>query len=191
MINTLAALLAALTAGTIILMVMETAPIRPRVKSLIAALADPLEVVRHTSAPRRRAHWRNIVIHATGPEGAGIADRCHFVVDAAPGPDGVRFRATDLWKYQQHSRHVTGPNVGFNGTSVGVCLVGDFSRGPVDMTAPQLQDLAALVRSLQFEFRVSPGHVYLLRDLDSRTLSPGRAFPVREFYAHLLKPAPH
>ena len=185
MINTLVGLLAALTVGTIILMVLETDPVVPKVRSLIAASDDdPMQIVRQTDKPLRSGKWENVVVHATGNEGASIARLCHFVI--APGDgDDFKVESTTLWRAQAHSLHVLGPNEHLSESSIAVCLVGDFTanRPP----EKQLRQLLALVRSLQFDFRIAKGHVYLYRDLDTGTFSPGRAFPESTFTARLLR----
>ena len=184
MINTLVALLASLTVGTIVLMALETAPILPAVTSLIAASdTDPMKLVRDTDQPLRE--WKAIVVHSTGSEGPGIARLCHFIVE--PGDDeSVKIIATDLWRRQGHSIHVLGPNTKMSETSISVCLTGDFTtRRPSD---DQFRELMALVRSLQFYFKIERGHVYLYRDLDASTFSPGRAFLDSTFTARLLRP---
>ena len=187
MIRTFVALLATLTVGTVALMLIEIDPIRPKVSSLIAATPatyDPLE----TDAPLQRLKWRNMVVHATGVEGARAAEKCHFVIERSPGdhPDSAgRIRATDAWKRQVDCDHVAGPNHRFNDSSIAICLVGDFrARGP---SSGQLHDLTSLVQQLQFAFQISRGHVYLYRDLDPRSQSPGTAFPAAQFDARLLR----
>ena len=190
MINTLVGLLIALTIGTIALMMMETAPIRPVVQSLIATIEpgqDPTELlIRQTDIPLQPT-WRNIVIHAVPPEDAQVADRCHFII--APGTDGgaIQTRATRLWKRQGYGRHIVGPNDSFNENSIAICLVGSASGSDGPWSGQQLRDLLSLVRSLQFQFQISRPHVYLHRDLDTRSRSPGPAFPAHPFYTSLLR----
>ena len=185
MINTLVGLLASLTVGTIILMVMETDPVVPKVRSLIAASDDdPMRIIRGTDAPLRSDKWDSIVVHATGCEGAEITRLCHFII--APGSGGgFEVESTALWRRQDHSLHILGANSHLSQSSIAVCLVGDYTaRRPPDR---QLRQLMALVRSLQFDFRIAKGHVYLYRDLDEGTFSPGRAFSGRSFTARLLR----
>ncbi len=194
MINTLAALLVALTLGTVALMVMETDPVRPEVTNLVnltattditATRINPLDIIRtiDDGIAHQPMKWRDIVIHATGAEGESIADKCHFIIDHSGGDTTVR--ATDLWRRQEHSRHITGPNSGFNDTSIAVCIVGDFSR-----SAPpggQFHNLVELSRALQSDFQISSGHVYLQSDLTAGSQSPGAAFPTQRLYNLLLR----
>ena len=74
----------------------------------------------------------------------------------------------------------------FNADSVGVCLAGDFSRRPP--SPEQFELLVLLVLAVQLACNIPADHVYLHSDLDKRTDSPGRAFPVRQFAARLLRP---
>lgn len=188
MINTLVGLLAALTVGTIILMLLEVDPVKPKVRSLIATSDDdPMQIVRDTTMPLRSGKWENVVVHATGSEGAEIARLCHFIIAPRSDGDGFEVQSTELWRMQAHSLHVLGPNEHLSESSIALCLVGDFTATrPPDK---QLRQLMALVRSLQFDFRIAKGHVYLYRDLDTGTFSPGRAFPESTFTARLLRTA--
>ena len=190
MVNTLAALVAAMTVGTVALMLLETAPIRPEVINLIAANDLPEVPIHQTNVPLQPMKWRNIVIHATGSEGGAIVDNCHFVVEQAPLASprrATRVRVTELWKRQEHRAHITGFNSSFNENSIALCIVGDFStRGP---TSGQFREMIYLVRQLQLAFQITPGRVYLHRDLVGRSESPGRAFPSEQFNASLLRPS--
>jgi len=186
MINTLAALLAALTVGAIILMALETDPIQLSYESLMATYkTDPLlPLVRDTDEPL--GSWKNIVVHSTGSEGQIAKRMCHFII--APGGDGkaLEITATALWRRQEYSMHILGPNSHISNTSISVCIDGDFTtRRPTD---DEFGRLMVLVWSLQHYFKIEPGHVYLYRDLDASTFSPGRAFPDSTFTARLLRP---
>ena len=186
MINTLVALLAALTLGTIVLLLIEIDPILPKVRSLIAASAeDPMQIVRQADVPLRKSKWENVVIHATGCEGAEISRLCHFIISPRRDGDDFVIESTALWRRQGHSLHILGPNGHLSESSISVCMVGDYTtRRPPE---GQFRQLLALVRSLQFDFRIAKGHVYLYRDLDVGTLSPGRAFSGESFTARLLR----
>lgn len=188
MINTLAALLGALTVGTILLMVMETAPIRPDITSLIASSAtanDPVEIIRQTDIPIQMIKWRNIVIHSASAQERSIIDKCHFVIEPDASQHSGRIRATKLWKRQDHRYYIARPNSGFCENSIAVCIIGDFNR--VSPSSKQMSDALSLVQALQFEFQISRGHVYLHRNLDSTSRSPGRNFPADWFNGQLLR----
>jgi hypothetical protein len=144
----------------------------------------PLGVEFETDVPLNARMWRHVVIHSTGAEGADIARRAHFVVDA----DGTQpVRATDLWKAQRPANHVSSAAHNYNADSISIALQGDFSRqGP---SKRQLRELARLVRSLQRTCNIDTSKVYLYRpDLSSGPRSPGKAFPARQFTSMLNKP---
>lgn len=188
MINTLATLLAALTVGTIILMVMETPPIRPEVRDLIAAgptTDNPLDIIRLSDTPIRTDTWRNIVVTAGSSPAVPQAANSHFIIDARSNGTAA-IRATSLWKNQARSRFLTGANATFSDTVIAVCLIGDFSTSG-RLAESQLRDLTALVRALQLEFGVSPGHVYLHSDIVAYSPLPGRGFPADQFNSSLLR----
>ena len=188
-VKTLVALCVAMFLGASVLILMETAPIRPASGDL-AAVGGHGEVsaalVARTDLPLQRIKWRNIVIHSTAPgEQQDIASRCHFVIDSDE-TGGPGARATMLWDRQAEGYHVAGVSWrDFNTDSVGVCLVGDFSRRRP--SSRQIELLVELVRAIQRACNIPADHVYLHSDLDRRTDSPGAAFPVREFTARLLR----
>ena len=189
MINTMVALLVALTLGTLALIFLETDPIRPQVDSLMAGSRsqkadDPAALVRDTEVQVQPMQWLNIVVHATGAEGAAAASRCHFLLEADSSP-APHVRVTDLWRRQQAARHLPRTSLAFNDASIAICLAGDFSgRPPSD---GQFRRLIDLVRSLQKICHIPPSQVYLYRDLDVRNDSPGQAFPARRFNDSLLR----
>ena len=178
-----------MTVGTFALMVLETAPIRPSATDLAAVELSPrgpgAEVFR-TEVPVQAIKWRNIVVHASVADRREMARRYHFLIgpDTAGAPDAVR--ATSLWKHQAEGYHVYIPGYDYNADSIGICLVGDFSRsGP---SGVQFRALVSLVQTLQRACGISADHVYLHSDLDAVSRSPGEAFPVEAFTARLLRP---
>ena len=84
---------------------------------------------------------------------------------------------------QEPGQHVEGV---WKNSSVGVCLIGDFSRTPPK--AGQFELLVQLVNALQETCRVPADHVYLLSDIDPRSPSPGAAFPAAKLSRRLLRP---
>jgi len=175
-----------MTAGAYLLMLMESAPIRPPARSLAALAASGAgagKVVADTDVPLQPAKWRNIIVHAHEGEPAETSRRMHFVI--RPGSSGTLVvEGTDLWKRQADGHHVYVPWRDFNADSIGICLIGRFSRRPP--TDEQFQLLIDLVRTLQSTFRIPGDQVYLHSDLDGRSVSPGRAFPARTFTESLL-----
>ena len=187
--KTLGALVVAMTLGSITLILMETAPIRPPVTNL-SAVATPTDesaqAVWRTDEPIKIAKWRNIVVH-TSAEPLDVDFDCHFVVDRTARPDGGLIRATTLWNRQLVGNHIFNTGYDWNADSIAILVVGNFSR-----TAPgaeQTQALTRLVRSLQQTCGIPAERVYLARDIDPRCGSPGPAFPAGQFNASLVRPA--
>jgi len=186
--KTLGALVVAMTVGSGALILMETAPIRPPVTRL-SAVSTPTdefsEAISSTDELIKVAKWRNLVIHTTA-EGLDPYRDCHFVIEPTNGGDGTCIRPTALWNRQANGSHVSAPGHDWNLDSIGICLVGDFSTAAP--TQRQLQALVGLVRSLQQTCGITAERVYLARDIDPRTGSPGAAFPATSFNASLLRP---
>jgi len=184
-IKTLTALLAAMTVGVFTLMLMETEPYQPVVSlAAVGAGSPPAAVISDTEAPIQANRWRNIVVHATGAEGIGIIEQCHFVL-TSDGSGRTVLASTALWRAQQTGRQTRHLGEQFNAASVGVCIVGDFSTDPP--TAEQFNELITLVKCLQKSFRIGYDRVYLLGDIDPPSRSPGDAFPARAFEQHLIR----
>ena len=189
-IRTLTALLVMMTLGAVMLMLMESRPPRPSPGSLAAVTPSGHSaeaVVFDTEVPHQPLKWRNIVVHASGAGRDGIAQRTHFVVDPpASDADGAVI-ATDLWKRQAEGHHVYVPWRDFNADSIGICLTGEFSSRPP--SPAQIKALVSLVQTLQYTFSIPADRVYLHSDLDSRSGSPGDAFPAEAFTERLLQAA--
>ena len=189
MIKTLVALIAAMTVGTLALVLMETAPVHPTVIHLSAVVSpadDSSDVISHTDAAIRPGRWRSIVVH-TAAEGLDADGECHFIVERQPAEDGRFVRATGLWNRQGEGNHVFAAGYNWNADSIGIYLADDFNQaGP---SARQFKAIMSLVRSLQQTCGITADRVYLNRDIDPRSLSPGAAFPAETFNANLLKPS--
>jgi len=183
-IKTLVALLASMTIGAFVLMALETAPVAPRAE-LLAALAAPgdgvSQVVHDTAVPLQSVKWRTVVVHSSA-EGNGIVRQCHFVVSKQG-----QVSCTDLWRRQVSGRHIRVPGRDFNADSIAVCLVGDFSSSDEPISQSQFNGLVSLTLALQRAFRIPAARVYLRRDLDAYSDSPGKAFPANAFDARLVR----
>ena len=187
-VKTLTALFFAMTGGALVLMLMDVEPIQPPGTHLTAVAANEdaqLPVISQTDVPLRK--WRSIVVH-TSAEGRAVVANCHFVVDdgSAGGEAGaLGVSSTAHWAQQRASAHVPGRGSDWNTESIGVCLMGEFSRRrPSDV---QWQALMKLVTDLQQQFGIPSSRVYLYRDIGGRGDSPGRAFPAAEFNEQLLR----
>jgi N-acetyl-anhydromuramyl-L-alanine amidase AmpD len=91
----------------------------------------------------------------------------HFVILA----DGTVQEGRPPWMPGAHAQ-------GHN-DMLGVCLVGDFSKGRQPTTA-QLDAAVALVRKLCRRYHLSPEQIHRHGDLNS-TLCPGESFPWEDF----------
>lgn len=175
----------AMTVGAIALMVLETEPVRPTAHPLEVVGPPPAgagKVVYDTRVPLQAILWRNVVIHASPARSDRLARGCHFVIDPASSGD-ARIAATEYWRSQRAGTHIGRP---WQDSSIGICLIGDFSRRPP--TRRQFDALVELVHLLQGTCNISADHVYLHSDLVARSASPGPAFPAEELSARLLRP---
>ncbi len=183
-VTTLGLLLAAMTAGAFVLLLMETAPIRPEAEPLAAYGTETETPVSYAvsalNVPLNRAKWRSIVVH-TDSEAADIADRCHFTIGT--DADGfVVITATQFWNDQRAADHVQTSDADFNNDSIGICIMADTND---DLPAGVFETLVDLTLCLQKRCRVRSARVYLQRDLDPGSYSPGDRFPEAAF-THLL-----
>jgi N-acetylmuramoyl-L-alanine amidase len=144
--------------------------------------------------------WQFIVIHhsATSVGSAEMFDASHrargmvnglaydFVIDnGSEGmPDGF-IETGSRWVKQMPGGHCRQESV--NETGIGICLVGDFTKGPP--TEKQMAALAVLVRGLQEQFHISDenlvGHGEIVGEFSK---CPGDQFPWEEL-RHRLKEA--
>lgn len=190
-VKTLSALVAAMTVGAILLMLMETSPVRPP-SSHFAAVAedrtDSLDVVLETKVPFQPLKWRNIIVHCRPHPAGKLIQGCHFVVDMRDPGGAVTIQRTARWEDQADGRHVFVRGVNWNDSSIGVCLIGDFSRRPP--RARQIKGLVNLATRLQELFGIPRDNVYLAGDIGQAATSPGRAFPRQRFEGQLLRTVP-
>ena len=180
----LVALVASMTLGTFVLVLLEqrSDPIFTPSDQLAAVAAsgdlmgEEVLSTHETIAPDR---WRNIVVHSRADVNDPLVAGCHFLV--LPGPDGrgLCVRASDRWKRQGDGRHIFLPGGDYNRNTIGVCLIGDFDRR--EPSGRQFGALVSLIRSLREQLGVPADRVYLARYLDLRHRSPGDAFPTERF----------
>ena len=144
--------------------------------------------------------WTSIVIHHSGhplDDHASIASRhrvqlgyssvgFHFVIGNGSKSlsDGEAFAST-RWDDQLAGAHVpssTLRSIASNGTSIGICLVGN---GNVQSFSPaQLDRLHAVVSRLQRVCSIQDSRVLLASDVSDVT-SPGAVFPTLAFEQRL------
>ena len=186
-IITLCSLLAAMTAGTFILMALETSPAGPAAGlSLIARRPSPtglaatdVERIWQTNLPIRPNRWRCIVLHDSvcdlsgdGPAG------CHFVIHG-----GGAIEMTPRWRQQADGNHIHVPGADLNAESIGICLMGNLAVQPP--TSVQTATLTGLVHVLQQRFDIPADRVWLHGDLTGQPC-PGDRFAAAPFRRLLL-----
>ncbi len=141
--------------------------------------------------------WKYIVIHHSATErgNAKIFDRghrlrgfqqglgYHFVIDN--GTYGTRvgqIESGDRWYRQMEGAHCN--RMGMNEEGIGICLVGNFSKGQVDPA--QLESAAWLVENLQKRYGIPTSHVLRHNDVKKKeTECPGKDFPWEAFLTML------
>jgi N-acetyl-anhydromuramyl-L-alanine amidase AmpD len=133
--------------------------------------------------------WEYIVIHhsATATGSAEVFDTAHrargmvnglayhFVIDNGRESQADGFIETgDRWVKQLHGGHCRQQAV--NERSIGICLVGDFSKGAP--SEKQLDALVLLIRGLQHQFRIPADHVLRHGEIAGENSEcPGAEFP--------------
>ena len=150
-------------------------------------------------APVRK--WEFIIIHhsATSVGSAEIFDAAHrargminglaydFVIDnGSEGmPDGF-IETGSRWVKQMPGGHCRQANINEHG--IGICLVGDFTKGPP--TEKQMASLALLIRGLQEQFHIADenimGHGEVVGEFSK---CPGDEFPWEDL--HMLLKSKH
>lgn len=129
--------------------------------------------------------WRRVVVHAAANPNDSLPQRCHFIISADADTSGKGVVTTDLWKRQVRGYHVMIPGHDFDSDSIGICLIGDFSKkGPAK---EQFEALVTLVNELQKRYRIAADCVYIHNQLDTSSDQPGKAFPSETFNRYLLK----
>ena len=182
-IKTLTALVMAMTIGTFVLMLLEwdADPLEAPATRLAAVLAtekDFAEIIRPGEAPYQPLKWRNVVVHSAPSADSPRALGCHFLVHPAAGARGACATATQRWDRQADGQHIRAAGYDFNRSSIGVCLIGEFSSRPPSRS--QFEVLVALVRQLCRGGGIASDRVYVA-SVHLGKASPGPAFPAERF----------
>ena len=192
----LTALVGAMTASSIVLLLLEPGPISmpPSMIDLrVSTPRDPalFDTVRAPDLQR----WRAIVIYENGMPGAtveSISDRdrsrglrglgYHFVVTDVRG--GGTVQAGFRWRHQRDGAWATGPHSHwYNQHAISICLAGNSNlQAPSEA---QMRDLIELIHRLQKQFGIPASHVRLQADTDGE-VRPGRLFPIGHLRERLL-----
>lgn len=178
----LISLLVAMTLGAGLLMLMETDPILPGPADLATIrgqVQDRTWDIRHP--------WRRIIVHSSNGAPDVLPRRCHFLIEANPGPGGRQWvSATKHWKDQTPGCHTFVAGHDFNADSIAICVMGDFSS--VAPSQGQFDALMVLVRELQKQCNIPADSVYLQSEINPARKIPGEAFPAVEFNRRLYRP---
>jgi hypothetical protein len=175
----LGALLTAMTAGALLLMLMESEPPSPfgtEAAAIRTTVAAPQWTITRP--------WRRIVVHSSMGGQDSLPARCHFIVRATADGSGQWVQPTGLWLDQQAGHHVYVSGMDFHSDAIGICIMGDFSQRSPD--EKQFQAVTDLVRQLQKRCDIPSDSVYLQSELNPNSQRPGKAFPVGRFNASLL-----
>lgn len=158
-------------------------------KLLVPNAASPRPVISLYASDK----WEYIIIHhsATDEGNALFFDELHsrkgwagvgyhFVIDnGSCGRADGQIETSPRWIKQSDGAHCKAS--GMNHRGIGICLVGDFSRGYV--TQKQFDSLVNLVNTLKDYYHISrtriTGHGHVP---EAATECPGRYFPWDEFW---------
>ncbi len=160
----LAALVASMTIGTVVLGVLEpNRIISSRVKYLAATYNTSSSAkIGHTSIPIEKDAWQAIVIHRIGPdlrlhclsEKGFPGDLVHFAIT-----EDANILITTKWASQEPVRRYYGTiHIGLN-----------IAKGKKDATLAQAQALVALIRDLQARCGIPSSRVYLHSQLSQNS----------------------
>ena len=197
MTKVLGFLVMSVTAGAIILRLLQPAPLMDVTAFSLAAAFNPIGQVFETRVPVDGSRWQYIDIHQSGtPSGnaQSLAESCrqkalgalayHFVITNGRGGGDGRIQVSQQWTQQENagwaglSRQPTSA-----GSTIKVCLIGDFGQGPPGRV--QLLQLEALLRSLQQRCQI-PAENISLAGSTSGMAGQWRLFPMDKLRRALL-----
>ena len=197
MTKVLGILVLSVTAGAILLRLLQPAPLMNVTAFSLAVAFNPIQQIFETRVPVDSSAWQRIEIHQSGRakgNARSLAESCrredfgglayHFVItNGRGGPDG-RIQVSPKWTQQKDARGRAVNRAAIaGGSTIKICLIGDFGQGKPGRV--QLSQLEALVRSLQQRCGISARNI----SLASRgSAGPGqwRLFPVDKLRQALL-----
>ncbi len=160
----LAALVASMTVGTVVLGVLEPHKIiSSKVKYLAATYNTPSSAkITHTNIPIEANKWQAIIIHVVDSslrlnclsDNAHNGDIVHFAIDT-----DAEILITTKWVSQQPVKKYS------KAIHIGIQL----RKGRKDATLAQAQVLVALLRDLQARCNISASRIYLHSQLSSHS----------------------
>jgi hypothetical protein len=187
-----AALLAAMTATSALLLALAPAPLTPgAVNSLFAVgTPDSLDPIFQTSAPIEPGRWKYIYIHHSktvagsaatiGESADALAD--HFVIGNGDGCGDGEVQIAQRWHHQRSAGQVD-RRYSIDKACVSICLVGDFNRALP--TSTQLRRVAQLVTAIQERCDI-PADKVLIVEREQSMAGVGRYFPTAKLREQLL-----
>ncbi len=195
MTKVLGILVLSVTAGAILLRLLQPAPLMNVTVFSLAAAFNPIQQIFDTRVPVDSSGWKHIEIHQSGtPSGnaLSLAESCrkkalgalayHFVItNGRGGPDG-RIQVSQQWTQQKDAR---GRQLSREaGSTIRICLIGDFGQeGPPGRV--QLSQLELLLRSLQQRCQI-PAQKISLAGSTSGLAGQWSLFPLDQLRLDLL-----
>ena len=190
MTKVLGCLVLSVTAGAIVLGLLQPDPLQDVTAFSLSAVFNPIQQIYQTRVPVDGSRWRYLVIHQSGSV-AGNARTIsqearergqdkkfyHFVINNGRGaPDG-RIQVSHRWAEQQ------GGQVRPDGSTINICLVGNFATAGPGRT--QMAQLLRLISSLQQRCHIPAQNIWLA---NSRYAGAGQwqFFPLNELRENLL-----
>jgi len=155
--------------------------------------------IKHIVPLYRSDKWKYIIIHHSATD-VGDALRFfeghkkrgfwrglgyHFVIDNGTcGKENGQIEVSPRWIKQEDGAHCKASRMNYRG--IGVCLVGNFSRG--DISEKQLDSLVYLVNKLRRYYDIPTRNIIGHGDVrGASTECPGILFPWRRFWTRINK----
>ena len=197
MTKVLGCLVLSVTAGAIILKLLQPEPLTNVTAFSLSAAFTPIQQIFETRVPVDSSRWQSIVIHQTGST-TGSAQTIaqssrkaglnglgyHFVINNGRGaPDG-RIQVSQCWVEQKPQGYYPLGQVGTSaGSAIRICLIGDFSTSGPSPT--QMRQLQSLLRSIQQYCRIPSRKISLAGSM-AAGMNQWRFFPLNELRESLL-----
>ena len=191
MTKVLGCLVLSVTAGAILLKLLQPDPLLNVTAFSLSATFTPIQRIFETRVPVESTPWQYVLIYQSGSASGNaqtIAESYqlqrrqdlpyHFVINNGSGaPDG-RIQVSQQWVQQKSAASYSLPNAGqASGSVIRICLIGDFNAaGPAPT---QMKQLRALLKSLQKQCKIPSQNISLA---SSGQLGPNqwRLFPRAE-----------
>ena len=197
MTKVLGCLVLSVTAGAILLRLLQPNPLLNVTAFSLSAAFTPIQQIFETRVPVNGSRWQSIVVSQSGSssgnaqklaessrrsglEGVGY----HFVINNGLGaPDG-QIQVSQRWMQQQpENSRPLGHFGDANKSVIRICLIGNFSS--VAPRSTQMKQLQALLRSLQQRCRIPLRNISLASSATGGT-NQWRFFPVSGLRENLL-----